>query len=74
MGTAELQWVVEEYFRLQPQWRDSKTVTFFLDEIQAVPGWESFTRRLMDSEKVDIFLSGSSARLLSRGGGFQHAR
>lgn len=66
MGTAELQWVVEEYFRLQPQWRDSKTVTFFLDEIQAVPGWESFTRRLMDSEKVDIFLSGSSARLLSR--------
>lgn len=63
---ADLQWMLEEYFRLQPQWRDCRSVTFFLDEIQVVPGWETFTRRLMDTEKVDLFLSGSSARLLSR--------
>ena len=37
-----------------------------LDEIQAVPGWERFVRRVLDSEKVEIFLSGSSAALLSR--------
>lgn len=30
------------------------------------PGWEAFVRRLMDTEKVEIFLSGSSAWLLSR--------
>ncbi len=41
-------------------------MTFFLDEIQNVPGWESFIRRLLDSEQIDLFLSGSSARLLSR--------
>jgi predicted AAA+ superfamily ATPase len=38
----------------------------FLDEIQVVPGWETFVRRLLDSEPLDVFLSGSSARLLSR--------
>lgn len=66
MQTTDLQWVVEEYFRQQPQWRNSQTVTFFFDEIQSIPAWETFTRRLMDSEKIEIFLSGSSARLLSR--------
>ncbi|MCC5847881.1 MAG: ATP-binding protein [Verrucomicrobia bacterium] len=40
--------------------------TFFLDEIQLVPGWESFTRRLLDEDGCDLFLSGSSALLLSR--------
>jgi uncharacterized protein len=31
-----------------------------------VPDWERFIRRLLDTEKVEIFLSGSSAALLSR--------
>jgi AAA domain len=31
-----------------------------------VPGWETFVRGLLDTEKVELFLSGSSARLLSR--------
>ena len=66
MTAQELQWVVEEYFSLHPERRDSKQVTFFLDEIQEVPGWETFVRRLLDTEKVELFLSGSSARLLSR--------
>jgi predicted AAA+ superfamily ATPase len=66
MTAQELQLVVEEYFSLHPERRDSKSVTFFLDEIQEVPGWETFVRRLLDTEKVELFLSGSSARLLSR--------
>lgn len=64
--TTDLQWVVEEYYRLHPGFRDSTQVTFFLDEIQVAPGWEAFARRLIDTEQVDLFLSGSSARLLSR--------
>src|SRR5438094_5339388 len=63
MTAHELQVVVEEYFSLHPERRDSKQVTFFLDEIQGVPGWETFVRRLLDTEKVELFLSGSSARL-----------
>ena len=39
---------------------------WFLDEIQVVPGWERLVRRLLDSGSADIFLSGSSAALLSR--------
>jgi hypothetical protein len=58
--------LIEEYFRLYPQWRDQQRAVFLLDEIQVVPGWEIFARRLLDSEKIDLFVSGSSARLLSR--------
>ncbi len=66
MTAGDLNLVVEEYYRLNPEWRDRRRATFFLDEIQSVPGWESFARRLLDSEQIDLFLSGSSARLLSR--------
>jgi predicted AAA+ superfamily ATPase len=66
MTAGDLNLVVEEYYRLNPEWRDRRRATFFLDEIQTVPGWESFARRLLDSEQIDLFLSGSSARLLSR--------
>jgi uncharacterized protein len=66
ISAADLSLVVEEYYRLHPEWRDKKKVVFFFDEIQLVPGWETFVRRLLDTEYADIFLSGSSARLLSR--------
>lgn len=66
MQASDLDILVEEYFRLHPEWRDGPRATFFLDEIQLVPGWEMFARRLLDTEKVELFLSGSSARLLSR--------
>jgi predicted AAA+ superfamily ATPase len=66
MTTQDLQLVVEEYYSLHPERRDAQRVTLFLDEIQSVPGWEAFVRRLLDTEKVELFLSGSSARLLSR--------
>lgn len=62
----DLDMLIEEYYRLYPQWRDQQRATFFLDEIQVVSGWEVFARRILDSEKIDLFLSGSSARLLSR--------
>ena len=66
MTASDLNLVVEEYYRLNPEWRDRRRAVFFLDEIQVVPGWETFARRLLDSEQVDLFLSGSSAKLLSR--------
>ncbi len=66
MTARELQIVVEEYYRLHPEWRDKKRAVFFFDEIQVVPGWEPFARRVLDTERVELFISGSSARLLSR--------
>ncbi len=66
MTAADLHLIVEEYYRLHPGWRDRRRAVFFLDEIQVVSGWETFARRLLDTEKVELFLSGSSAKLLSR--------
>jgi len=66
MNATDLDWLLEEYFRRHPEFRGKMEVTLCLDEIQTVPGWERFARRVLDTEKVALFLSGSSAKLLSR--------
>lgn len=66
LEAGDLGLLPDEYYRSFPSFRQSQSVTWCLDEIQILPGWEKFVRRMMDSEKVEIFLSGSSARMLSR--------
>ncbi len=63
---TQLDAVLEEYYRTYPQFRGREMIWWFFDEIQLVTGWERFIRRLLDTEKVNIVISGSSARLLSR--------
>jgi hypothetical protein len=58
--------LLQEYYRRFPELRGRETVYWFLDEIQLVRGWERFIRRVMDTERVEIVVSGSSAKLLSR--------
>ncbi|MEO7974516.1 MAG: ATP-binding protein, partial [Thermoanaerobaculia bacterium] len=53
-------------YRRYPDLRGRETVHWFLDEIQLVSGWERFVRRVLDSERIEIVVSGSSARMLSR--------
>jgi uncharacterized protein len=65
LGAADLGRMLEEYYRLVPDAR-GQVVTWCLDEIDLVPGWERFVRRVLDQELVEVFVSGSSARLLSR--------
>ena len=65
MTASELHWITDVYFRRYPRFRE-KECYFFFDEIQNIPGWERFTRRLLDTEKAHICLTGSSAKLLSR--------
>jgi len=38
----------------------------FLDEVQEVPGWERYVRRIYDTEEVRVFVTGSSSKLLTR--------
>lgn len=66
MSALDLQVVIEEYYKLYPERRDNQKTIFLLDEIQLVPGWETFVRRILDTETIGIYLSGSSAKLLSR--------
>lgn len=62
---ADLDTLLESYYGLFPANR-KKEVYFFLDELQRIPGWESFIRRIHDQNAIRIFISGSSAALLSR--------
>lgn len=66
MEAADLDLLLETYYRRFPALRQNETVVWCLDEIQLIPGWERFVRRMLDSEKVEVFLSGSSASMLSR--------
>jgi predicted AAA+ superfamily ATPase len=45
-----------------------ETIYLFLDEIQRIEGWEQYVRSIYDEfkEKIKIFVSGSSANLLSK--------
>ncbi len=65
MTAADLGWLIEEHGRQYPEIRARGTLSLYLDEVQVVAGWETLVRRLMDAGDVELFVSGSSARLLS---------
>lgn len=66
IAADQLGFLLEEFYRLHPELRGRAMVHWFLDEIQLVPGWEPFARRVLDTEMVQLVVSGSSARMLSR--------
>ena len=45
--------LLSEYHRRFPDADDGATVTWHFDEIQVVPGWERFVRRLLDAERTE---------------------
>ena len=66
LEASQLGVLVDEYRRRFPDDHGDSSVTWCFDEIQLVPGWERFVRRLLDFERSEIFVTGSSAALLSR--------
>jgi len=58
--------ITEAYFSLYPEKKNSETVYCFFDEIQALEGWEPFVDRLIRTEKCEVYLTGSSSRMLSK--------
>jgi uncharacterized protein len=66
LRAGHLGYLLEEYGRRVPEAAERETVTWCFDEIQAVPGWERFVRRLLDTGRTEILVTGSSAALLSR--------
>lgn len=57
--------LLEVFYEIYPQ-NKNKKVWFFFDEIQNIKNWEIFIRDILDKEKVQVFLSGSSSKLLSK--------
>lgn len=43
-----------------------ETEFLFLDEIQNIPNWSKWLRRIYDSEKIRIFVTGSSSKMSSK--------
>ena len=68
LDASHLGALVNEYHRRFPgsPGAAEAAVTWCFDEIQVVPGWERFVRRLIDTEQAEVFVTGSSAALLSR--------
>ncbi len=63
---SHLAGLLEAFYVRFPDLRGGRaTVLWCLDEIQVVPGWERFVRRLLDTEAVEVVVTGSSAALLS---------
>ena len=58
--------LLDEHQRLSTTEPGASPVMWCFDEIQLAPGWERFVRRLLDTEAVQVFVTGSSAALLSR--------
>jgi uncharacterized protein len=58
--------VIEAYYSLYPEKKNAEKVYCFFDEIQSVEGWEPFVDRLMRTEMCEVYLTGSSARMLSK--------
>lgn len=60
----DLKLIAEAHAELCPQAAKDE-VWYFLDELQNIPGWEAYARRLVDSPRVRLCLTGSSSKLLS---------
>lgn len=58
--------LLDEHQRLSTTEPGASPTMWCFDEIQLAPGWERFVRRLLDTEAVQVFVTGSSAALLSR--------
>ena len=63
---TDLNLILEAYFSFYPEKKGVEKIYCFFDEIQVVPGWEPFIDRLMRMEKCEVYITGSSAQMLSQ--------
>ncbi len=61
----DLDEIFEAYYELYPENKDEKLYVFF-DEIQEVPLWQKFVRRVHENNNIELCLTGSSSKLLSK--------
>lgn len=57
--------MIDDWYSLFPE-NHHKTSYLFLDEVQNIEGWSLVLRRLFDTKKLQIYITGSSAKLLSK--------
>ena len=65
-AVSDFQLILDAYFELYPKTLESQTLYFFFDEIHEIENWEKFIRRLNEQTSYKIFITGSSAKMLSK--------
>lgn len=65
LNEQKLAKLVDSFYSLYPE-NHERTCYLFFDEIQNVENWSIVIRRLHDTKNAEIFLTGSSAKLLSK--------
>ena len=63
---GNLSLIIDAYYSLYPEKKGTEEIYCFFDEIQEAKNWEQFIDRILRTEKCSVYLSGSSAKLLSR--------
>ncbi len=63
---GDLERIKDAFFELKPQLLGKDKCLFLFDEIQNVPGWEKFARRMVEKERIGIFVAGSSSKITPR--------
>ena len=66
LDLAGLDTLFETYREMRPEIAAKDRIYCFFDEIQSIEGWESFVERLIRRENCDVWLTGSSAAMLSK--------
>jgi uncharacterized protein len=57
--------LIDAWYTLYPE-NHNRCCYLFLDEIQNVEGWALVLRRILDTKNIQIYVTGSSAKLLSK--------
>lgn len=65
LSQKKLAGLLEAFYSLYPENHEHRCY-LFLDEIQNIPDWPLVIRRFYDSKNLELFLTGSSAKLLSK--------
>jgi len=56
--------ILDTYYRKFPEFKNERCY-LFLDEVQGIEGWDKFVRRVLDAEDLEVWVTGSSSKLLS---------
>ena len=63
---SNLSLITEAYYSIYPEKKGTETIYCFFDEVQEADNWEPFVDRILRTEKCEVFISGSSAKMLSK--------
>lgn len=65
MTVKEMGQLLDEFYSIYPE-NHNRQCYFFLDEVQNIEDWHQVVRRYFKSKKVDLTITGSSAKLISK--------